>query len=211
MLVSRLFPVLSFNRCDMLYRFAFSRSLLACACVLASAEVMAQSVNVTIQGEIQEVSCTPQLTGTGVSGNTITLPTVQVTDLGQTGKTAGDTTITFALSNCGMSLAKNNMWVSFYSSDVDGAGRISTNISGVRFEVRDVDSTGAMGNLIEIFAAPSTSGDFPAAWQGTAAAFTGSFPSSAATKSYIIRYYANQAVTQAGAVSTAATYTVKYY
>jgi len=106
----------------MLSRSAFFRSLLACACVLASAAVMAQLANVTIEGEIQEASCTPQLTGTGVSGNTITLPAVQMTDLNAAGKTAGDTIITFALSDCGMSTAKNNMWVSFYSSDVDGLG-----------------------------------------------------------------------------------------
>jgi len=81
----------------------------------------------------------------------------------------------------------------------------------VRFEIRDVNSAGTMGNLIEIAAGPSTAGDFPAAWQGTAAAFTGTFPSRAVSKSYIIRYYATQAVTQAGTVSTAATYTVKYY
>jgi len=88
-------------------------TLLSLALCLASPSTLAQTVNFTITGTIEDVACTPTLTGSGVSGNTVTLPTVNLTALDTTGKTAGDTSITFALANCGMSTATNNMWGAF--------------------------------------------------------------------------------------------------
>jgi len=81
---------------------------------------------------------------------------------------------------------------------------VSSN-SQVHFELRN-DT--ASGTLVQ---AGGTAGNQPTANQGTAAPFTGTFPTRGAIKTYVLRYYANQPVTQAGTVSTSATYTVKYY
>jgi len=186
-----------------------SRALLGAGLCAASWAACAQ-VNFTINGEIKDVTCTPTLTGSGYSGTTLTLPSVDLADLDAPGKTAGESTINFAFSNCAMSINKSNMWVHFTSPQVDGAGRIipTTGTVLVRFEIRDVTSTGAMGNPVR---ANGTAGTHPTSGQGTPAALTGSYPSRSVSKSYIVRYYANQAVTQAGTVSASATYTVKYY
>jgi len=108
------------------------------------------------------------------------------------------------LANCGMSTATNNMWVHFNSGNVVG-GRMVTSNSQVHIEFRNDTASGA---LVQ---AGGSAGTQPTADQGSAAPFTGTFPSRAASKTYVLRYYANQPVTQAGTVSTQATYTVKYY
>jgi len=57
------------------------RTLFTLACLLASPAVLAQ-VNITITGEIQEVSCTPIVTGTtAFNGNTLILAPIQLPDL----------------------------------------------------------------------------------------------------------------------------------
>jgi len=179
-------------------------SLLSFAIVCAGSPALAQTVNFTITGTIDDVACTPNLTGAAVSGSTVTLPNVKLTDLDTAGKTAGNTPITFTLANCGMSTATNNMWVHFNSGNVVG-GRMVTSNSQVHVEIRN-DS--ASGNLVQ---AGGTAANQPTANQGTAAPFTGTFPNRGASKTYVLRYYASQPVTQAGTVSTQATYTVKYY
>jgi len=185
------------------------RSLL-CACLCAAGLPGFAQVPFTINGEIKENVCTPILTGSDYSGSTLNLKPVDLDDLDVAGKTAGDSTLTFAFNNCKMSTSKNNMWVFFESGSVDGAGRIipTTGTGYVRFEIRDVKSDGTMGNLVQV---GGTAGDTPTAAQGTHAVFTGSYPSRSVSKSYIIRYYANQTVTLAGVVSANATYTVKYF
>jgi len=185
--------------------------LLVAACAAMSAPALAQ-VNFTINGMIEEAVCTPTVSASNSrwTGNVLTLPTVKLIDLDEATKTAGDTQITFDLPGCGKSSSISHMWVHFESGSVDGAGRIipTTGTGWVRFEIRDVDSSGVMGNLVR---AGGTATDQPGSGQGTAAAFTGTYPSRNASKSYIFRYYANQAVTIAGTVSASATYTVKYY
>jgi len=169
----------------------FSRCLpLALAALsLASFSASAQ-VSVTISGEIQEVVCTPTLTGTNVTANSIGLET-----------------ITFALSNCGMSSATSHMWVYFNAASITG-GRINTNHPQVAFQIMDVTSGGALGNQVNV---GDASGTAPTPQQGTAAAFTGPMGSRSATKDYIVRYYAKEAVNQAASVAATASYTVKYY
>jgi len=105
--------------------------------LVISSLVSAQTVNVTITGTIDDVVCTPSLTGTGVSGTTITLPKVDITQLDTTGKTAGSRTVTFSVSNCGASMAVNNMWVHFSGSTVDSNGRLqpTSGTGNIRFEL----------------------------------------------------------------------------
>jgi len=172
----------------------------------ASSSTLAQSVNFTIKGTIEPVVCTPTLSGSGYSSNTLTLPNVQLPQLDTVGKTAGEATITFSIANCGISTATNHMWVHFTpnGSSVQDGRLVSSNAQ-VHFEIRNDTATGTM-----VFFGGSA-GTQPNANQGTASPFTGSYPNRAASKSYVVRYYAKNVVTVAGAVQANATYTVKYY
>jgi len=189
-----------------------TRTLFTLACLIASPAVFAQ-VNITVTGTIEEVVCTPTLTGTGVSGNTITLPKVNISDFPSNGSTAGATQITFTLTGCGMSTAKNNMWVHFDSPSTTSGGLMvpTSGPNRVVFEILDVNSTGVVGARVR---AGGTAGDQPNSNQGTAAAFTGTWPSRDASKNYVIQYYrssSNAFPALPGTISTSATYTVKYY
>jgi len=169
-------------------------------------------ITVTVTGEIQEATCTPSLTGTNVSANSIVLEPAQLTDLDVAGKTAKPRTITFVLANCGMSTAINNMWVHFMNADINGisAGRLNTNNPDVAFQIMDVPTGGGAGNQVNVDGG-IYGGSAPASNHGTAAPFTGTQGSRAANKSYIVQYYAKAPVTQAGAVSAQVVYTVKYF
>jgi len=186
-----------------------SRFLLAVICALVSLSASAQ-VTFTISGEIQETVCTPTLTGSKYSGNILKLDPVQLDALDLANKTAGDTTVTFSVSNCGISAANTHMWVYFTSPQMDG-GRIkptvgpATLLNQVRFEIRDNTSTGA---LVQVGGPNGTS---PTSNQGTGQQLTGTYPLRVASKNYVIRYYAKEKVTIAGEVSSPVTYTVKFY
>jgi len=170
-------------------------------------------VNITVSGKINEVSCTPTLTGPRVSGNTVDLEPADLSDFPTTGSTAKPTEITFTLTGCGMSTAKNNMWVHFTSATTTSGGIMvpTSGSTGVGFEIMDVKSDGSMGGRART---GGTAGNQPTNNQGTAAAFTGSFPNRDAVKKYVIRYVRLSSAgfpVSAGDISTAATYTVKYY
>jgi len=175
----------------------------------ASPAVMAQAVNFQIKGEIQAVSCTPIITG--IAGGVLLLPKAKLGDLNATGKTFGDTTLTFAMTGCNDVNPGDHLWAHFESDQVDTDGRIipTTGTAWVRFEVRDVDSSGVMGDIVKVGGTPVV-GSAPGADQGSAAQFDSGRN---AGKSYVFRYYATQALTQlhTGAVGANAKYTLVYY
>jgi len=176
--------------------------LLAAACAV-SASAFAQ-VNVLISGEIQPATCTPNMTGIGVTASSITLPPVSLSALDGIGKTAGPRTVTFSLP-AGCDVSQNNMWVHFNSGQVE-AGRIVSSNPQVHFEIRNDTETGA-----QVFAGGTALNTGPNSNQGTAASITGAPGNRMASKDYVLRYYANQVVSQAGSITANATYTVKYY
>jgi len=185
-----------------------TRTLLTLACLLASPMVSAQ-VAVTVTGQINEVTCTPVVTGTTLSGNTLTLASIQLPALNAADPSVPGGNLTFTLTGCGSSLAINNMWVHFTASSITG-GRINTNNSEVAFQIRDINSGGALGGQVDVGGTAAATG--PSANQGTPADFTGTFPSRNAAKSYAVHYYRKGAtVSQAGTVTASATYAVKYY
>jgi len=192
----------------------FTRTLLlAGLCAAASPVAFAQSsISFTIKGEIEEVTCTPTFGGPKVSGNTVTLEKVNLSQLANATDTAGDTELIFTLTGCNMSMAKDKMWIHFISTNVDGAGRIipTTGTGYVRFEIRDIDAVGTLGDVVKVATSHSAAGTSPASGQGGFALIS-AYPNRSATKKYNLRYYANQTVDQAGVVSANAEYLVKYY
>jgi len=184
------------------------RTLLTLTCLIVSPAVLAQ-VNITITGQIDEVTCTPVATGTTLSGNTLTLAPKQLPALNASDPSVPGGNLVFTLTGCGMSSAINNMWVHFTAGSIDN-GRINTNNTQVAFQIRDIDSSGALGGQVDVGGTAAATG--PTANQGTPAAFTGSFPTRNASKSYAVHYYRKGAIVdQAGTVTATATYTVKYY
>jgi len=191
--------------------------LLGAFCAVASQVTFAQnSVSFTITGEIEEDICTPTLGGPKVTGSgnsyTVTLEKVGTSQLANATNTAGDTELVFTLTGCNMSNAKDKMWIHFISSNVDPNGRIipTTGSGNVRFEIRDIDSSGTLGDVVKVATSHSAAGTSPTSGQGGFATLT-PYPNRSATKKYNLRYYAEQAVTQAGVVSANAEFLVKYY
>jgi len=171
----------------------------------ASPALLAQSVPFVINGKVEDVTCTPVVSGPNWSAAVLNLDTVKLSDLSAKGDVAGDTEITFTLLDCGMSDATSNMWVHFESANVDTNGRIiPSGPEHLRFQILDGDTY----NLIRV---GGTAGGAPNSEQGIAAPFIGSVPHRDAIKTYIVEYYADEPVTQAGDASANATYTVKYY
>jgi len=186
--------------------------LFLAVCVFASSQVQAQIVNITVQGNVQDTVCTPTMDGPGVSGNTITLPTIAIGDLQTTGPTTYGREVRFRAINCAMSGSLNFMWVHFTSPQVVG-GRMVPQVgtTELHFEIQDVDSTGNPLGQVMVSASGTTPGDQPGAGQGTGGPFTGAYPNRVGEKKYLIRYYVESPVTQVGTLSTPATYEVKYY
>jgi len=192
-----------------------SLSLLALAsCAAISTSAMAQSNStLNIAGNISSVSCTPQLTGGAINGNTLTLPDAYIGDLDAADKTAQETAVTFTLNGCATHGSIGNVWVHFSGSNIDSAGRLNLTTSPsaatsakLRFQILD----GVGGAPI---VAGQAAGAQPGTGQGTAVQFTGTGPNRSATKTYAVRYYALAPLdlNDVGAVATSVTYNVKYY
>jgi len=186
-----------------------SLSLLSLAvCAACSTAAFAQhSGTLTVNGNITDVSCTPTLTGGAISGSTLTLPNALVSQLATAAATANETPFSFELTGCTTSGGINNLWVHFSGANVDSNGRLkpTSGSNNVRFELRD----GA--NMV--VAGGTAGGAGPGTGQGTGAAFTGSNPFRAASKSYAVRYYAESGLTTAdtGTVQSSVTYNIYYY
>jgi len=180
------------------------------ACIAAIPFAQAQVMNITVSGNVQDTVCTPTMDGPGVSGNTITLPSIAVGDLQTPGPTTfgREVRVTFSATNCAMSNSLNFMWVHFTSPQVVG-GRMVPQVgtTELHFEVQDADTLAQ----VEVSASGTTPPNQPGANQGTGGPFTGAYPNRIGEKKYVIRYYVDTPVTQVGTLSTPATYEVKYY
>jgi len=184
---------------------------------LLSASLCAQSITVNITGQLNQPACTPSLStqllpGTGISGNTVSLPEVLNNVFTSSNRNAGYRQVVFRASGCTGS-SVNNMWVHFTGSSVDSNGRIvpggGSNVDQMRFEIRNNSASGALVRV------GGTAGSTPNANQGTAASFSGSHPANSnriADKTYYIGYYAETLpVTYAGQLSATITANFKYY
>jgi len=186
-------------------------SLLALAsCAALSTSAMAQSTGtIELKGFISPVSCTPKLSGGSIQGNTLSLPDAVLTDLNANGAFTGQTEFKFEATGC-TTVGVDNMWVHFSGTNVDGNGRIrpTTGTQNVRFELLN-----GPGGAAIVAGGPVPGVVAPGANQGTAAAFSGSNPNRTASKTYAVRYRAEQALAAAdvGAVTSSVTYNVIYH
>jgi len=188
-------------------------SMLALAvCAAASSAAFAQNTGtITINGEITNTNCAFSLTGPGLSGNTLTLQSAQVSELSTAGP-SGDqqsSPLTFEVSGCDVNTANNSMWVNFSGTNVNESGRITstTGSANVSFQIRDSD------NVTVIKAGDPAGGNGPTTSQGTGVVFSGNNPSKTASKTYWVRYYAEAGLVaaDAGPVASTVDYNVYYY
>jgi major type 1 subunit fimbrin (pilin) len=151
-------------------------------------EVVAQTCNVTVNGEA--ASLTP--------GTNVSLPHVTQGALGNAGDVTGETRFTIGLRNC---LATPGTAAAFFEqgTTVDVSGRLKNMAAGgagnVQLQLLDVDGSNAVINVGD--ASQRTSN------------FHGSITGGAADLPYGVRYYATGAST-AGLVTSSVTYTIDY-
>jgi len=189
-------------------------SLLALAsCAAVSTSAFAQSTGtLNIKGAISPVSCTPNLSGGLMSGNTLTLNDALISQYTAAGAFGGETTFNFEWTGCTVAGGIQNVWVHF-DGNTDPDGRIipaTTAVNNSPGNMRFQFLNGPGGAIIKAGLAAGTQ---PGTDQGTAATFSGTPGNMTATKQYAVRYQSTQALTanDVGQLSAAVTYSILYY
>lgn len=120
-------------------------SLIAAGAAL-SQTALASDGTVTINGKVEETTCTVDDTA-GNTNKTVTLPTVSKSALTGVGTTAGKTPFTFALTNCG---SAQNVRARFVGTNtqVNSNGHLintaATQAANVFVQILDTDGTSAI-------------------------------------------------------------------
>lgn len=149
----------------------------------------ASTGTINISGQVVADTCAISVNGSSTS--TVTLPTVTTNTLAAVGNTAGDTSFPIALTGCNSTLTTAKM--TFSNTNVASNGNLSnTASSGSSAQVQLLSGSNVI-NLGNGTNAPTI-------------AISGGTGSTTLTA----RYYANTANTTAGAVSTAANFTLTY-
>lgn len=179
---------------------------------LASAATAVVDGTINFTGAVTGSTCTVNVNGAGASTGTVTLPTVQSSDLSAAGNTTGLTSFTIALSNCtvattgpgkttvvpyflpGANTQTDGNLSNATTTGAGGAGNVEIFIS------KDTTYT----NKLNLNAGPGTGGTGQGA---VPAAFSAS---SAPTFTYYAGYYAATAAVTAGTVSTAVQFNLNY-
>jgi len=91
----------------------------------------AQAQVITIESEIYEVSCTPDVNGEGASNGLVTLPELKTTDFERTtGFTIGETPFYIDLKSCGDSIANESLVRVYFTATGPNQGSYQTNNNG---------------------------------------------------------------------------------
>lgn len=152
---------------------------------------------ITFAGKVTASTCTINVNATGSASATVTLPTVDVAALPSSGKVAGTTPFSIALTACTFNTA-GNVGVYFEpGANTLADGNLKNTAATNNVEVQLLNNTQGVMTL------NSASG----AQNATTAAVTTS--STSAALNYYAQYYATAAAT-AGLVGSSVTYSVVY-
>jgi len=166
--------------------------------------------DITFEGQILDSVCTPELTGPSTSGQTVTLAAATTAELATAGATAKETPFTITVT-CPTQLdGATRFWAHFEGTSVNTNGRFvaQTGSTNVSFQLLD-----EVGGAVVLAGGTGASGA-PGPNQGTGSSlFAGSPLPISASKTYAVRYYAENGLTSAdaGAVKADGTYTVYFY
>ncbi|NWK76796.1 fimbrial protein [Aquitalea sp. LB_tupeE] len=171
---------------------------IASAAAFASLATPAFAFDGTINftGTISSVTCSLAAAG-GTNVGSVTLPTVTQSSLKNPGDTAGTTQFSIKLSGCTGTATQASAW--FESGpEINASGRILTTIAGANTDTLSI-ALYNMGSATPISIGQSTVASAP---------FT--ITSGSATLNYQAKYYAEKAVSAAGAVVGKVNYTIQY-
>jgi len=102
---------------------ALAASAAFSTCALAQSQ---PSGTVNFEGSILDVTCTPTLGGPSTSGQTVTLPSVPVSDLATAASVTGETEFEFNMTDCVINPTSTQVWFHFGGSNVNSNGRLAT-------------------------------------------------------------------------------------
>lgn len=186
-----------------MHRFTLRASA---AIAFAAVSMAAHAVDgtITLNGSITATTCTVSVSGGSASG-TVTLPTVGATALAGNGAVAGATPFSIGVSGCTTSQTSIAPYFeSAGSTAFNGAGRLSTSVSGV-----DIEILNSAGSAVNLTGAAAVSGGFTGQNVPTVN-LSGSNPTKAATSQFTARYFSTAASVGTGAVTASLAYSVTY-
>lgn len=169
--------------------------LLASLICLPFASLAASDNTIQFQGEVTDQTCS--VTVNGVSANpTVLLPTVPVTALDATGKMAGLTTFTVALTGCTAPTGDKNIGTIFVATQPTADGRIT--------------NTGSAGNVSLVLVDPAApTAELDLTGTTSAPGLVLSDGKESASHDFAVQYYAEDQAT-AGSVLGSVQYAVTY-
>ena len=170
-------------------------SLAVTALAGLSSQAMANTGTITFTGELTANTCNVSVDG-GAASSTVTLPTVTAGALDASGKSAGDTAFTLALSGCTGTLTTASAFFEA-GAGVNTDGRLVNTGDAKNVDIQLLDGSNANAVIKAGSAEQITSAGYVDVSGGTA-----SLP-------YTARYYATGA-SEAGTVASSVTYSIQY-
>ncbi|MBW4204106.1 type 1 fimbrial protein [Enterobacter cloacae subsp. cloacae] len=170
-------------------------SLVITALAGLSAQAMANTGTITFTGELTANTCNVSVDG-GAASSTVTLPTVAAGVLDASGKSAGDTAFTLALSGCTGTLQTASAFFEA-GAGVNTDGRLVNTGTAKNVDIQLLDGSKSNGVINAGSAAQVASAGYVDVSGGSA------------TLPYTARYYATGA-TEAGTVASSVTYNIQY-
>lgn len=167
-----------------------------------SASAATGNGTITISGRITSASCTVSVNGSG-NNATVTLPTVQTTDLATAGTATGYTAVSFVLTGCSAGSGTQTQVRPYFeqgpTTDLSTGFLKNGTAAGSATNVEVMlSSTADTTGKLDLSKGPGA--------QGVTAATLASNP----TFTYYAAYIANGGAATAGAVSTSVQYTLDY-
>jgi major type 1 subunit fimbrin (pilin) len=176
---------------------------------LASAATAATADgSITFNGGVTSSTCTVNVNGSGTNSGTVTLPTVQSSDLNTVGNTTGVTSFTIALTSCNVAttgVGKTSVVPYFLpGTNTQSDGNLSNTASGGAGGVEIfISKDGTYANKLNLNASTGTAGT----GQGSTPSLFSSTLSP--TFTYYAGYYAVAAITP-GAVTSSVQFNLSY-
>ncbi|MBW1213786.1 fimbrial protein [Pantoea allii] len=134
----------------MLKTKAMALSLLISA-TLVSGQAFANSDNtINFQGEVSDETCSVNVNGNN-SAPLVLMPTVGVNELDASGKVAGKTDFSVAISGCTGSTNSTRVSTVFIGNNVSDTGNLKNSGNAENVEIQLLDPTGAEINLTSTY------------------------------------------------------------
>jgi major type 1 subunit fimbrin (pilin) len=171
--------------------------------LVMSAAAQASDGTINFTGALTAQTCTVAVNGTGTNGvGNVQLPTFSTSSLAAAGATAGATSFTINLTNCGAATITTAAAIFEGGAGVDSTTHNITNVSAG-------GATGVQLQLLDSAGKVIMAGDTGQTASSARTTMTGTGTAATAVLPYAVQYVATAATT-AGAVSGSVTYSINY-